>query len=146
MNRSKGYALMFLLGAFLAGGALGFSADRAMRGGHGREMRGSRAYRQRMADELKLTPKQQASVDSLLEQKHRQIVALYKPVKPDLDSIAVQARVVGDSTHAQIKRLLDPDQQAKLDRMRAAARRELAERRGGDTTARGDHPPEVRPF
>ena len=39
MNRSKGYALMFLLGAFIAGGALGFSADRAMRGGHGRERR-----------------------------------------------------------------------------------------------------------
>ena len=146
MDRSKGYALMFLLGAFLAGGALGFSADRAMHGGHGRDVRGPRAYRQRMADELKLTPKQQASVDSLLEQKHRQIVALYKPVKPQLDSIAVLARVIGDSSHAQVKRLLDPDQQAKLDKMRAAARRELAERRGGDTTARGDRPPELRPF
>ena len=48
MNRTKGYALMFLLGAFIAGGALGFSADRAMRGDHGREMRGPRAYRQRL--------------------------------------------------------------------------------------------------
>jgi hypothetical protein len=146
MNRGKGYALMFLLGAFLAGGALGFSADRAFRAGHGREMRGPRAYRQRMAEELKLTPKQQAFIDSLLEQKHRQIVALYKPVKPQLDSIAVQARVIGDSTHAQIKRLLDPGQQAKLDNMRAAARRELAERRGRDTAGRGDRPRGPEPF
>jgi enoyl-CoA hydratase/carnithine racemase len=145
MDRTKGYALMFLLGAFIAGGALGFSADRAIRGGHGRELRGARAYRQRMADELKLSPQQQASVDSLIEQKHRQIMALYKPLRPQLDSTAVLARVVSDSTHAQIKRLLNPDQQVKLDKMRAAARRELAERRGGDTTG-ADRPPGPPPF
>jgi Spy/CpxP family protein refolding chaperone len=141
MDRSKGYALMFLLGAFIAGGALGFSADRAIRGGHAREMRGSRAYRQRMAEELNLTPQQRTSVDSLLEQKHVQIVALYKPLKRQLDSIATLVRVVGDSTHAQIKRLLNPDQQVKLDKMRAAARKDLAERRGGDTSAGGGRPP-----
>ena len=60
MDRSKGYALMFLLGAFVAGGALGFTADRVMeKRGH---ERGPRAYRQRMAQELKLTPQQKASV------------------------------------------------------------------------------------
>jgi Spy/CpxP family protein refolding chaperone len=137
MDRTKGYALMFLLGAFLAGGALGFSAERVMHAPHGREPRGPHAYRQRMVDELKLTTQQQASVDSLIEQKHRQIVALYKPVKPQLDSIAVLARVVSDSTHAQIKRLLNADQAVKLDRMRAAARKELQERRGDST----DRPP-----
>jgi Spy/CpxP family protein refolding chaperone len=136
MASSKGYAVMFLLGAFVAGGALGFTADRVMDAKHGRDTRGPRTTRQRMAEELKLSPQQQTSVDSLIEQKHRQIVTLYKPIKPQLDSIAVQARVVSDSTHAQIKRLLNPDQQVKLDKMRAAARRELAERRGGDTTAR----------
>jgi len=147
MDRTKGYALMFLLGAFLAGGALGLSAEHVIRASHGHEMRGWRAYRQRMAEELKLTPQQQASIDSLFEQKHRQIVALYKPLKPQLDSIAVQARVVSDSTHAQIKRLLNADQQVQLDKMRAAARRELAERRGGDTTSRGDdRPPGPPPF
>lgn len=145
MDRTKGYALMFLLGAFIAGGALGFSADRAIRGSHSRE-RGPRAYRQRMAEELKLTPQQQTSVDSLIEQKHRQIMALYKPLKPQLDSTAVLARVVSDSTHAQIKRLLNPEQQVKLDKMRAAARRELAERRGGDTAGGGGRPPGPPPF
>jgi Spy/CpxP family protein refolding chaperone len=141
MERSKGYALMFLLGAFITGGALGFTADRMMGGGHSREMRGPRGYRQKLARELDLTPVQQASVDSLIEQKHRQIVALYKPVRPQLDSIAVVARVVSDSTHAQIKRLLNPDQQAKLDRMRASARKDLADRRGGDTAGRPPGPP-----
>jgi Spy/CpxP family protein refolding chaperone len=141
MERSKGYALMFLLGAFITGGALGFTADRMMGAGHGREMRGPRGYRQKLARELDLTPVQQASVDSLIEQKHRQIVALYKPVRPQLDSIAVVARVVSDSTHAQIKRLLNPDQQAKLDRMRASAGKDLADRRGGDTADRPAGPP-----
>jgi len=141
MERSKGYALMFLLGAFIAGGALGFTADRVMDAKHGRGMRGPRAYRQRMAEELKLTPQQQASVDSLIEQKHRQIVTLYKPVKPQLDSIAIQARVVSDSTHAQIKRLLNPDQQQKLDKMRDAARKDLSERKGGDSADRPRLPP-----
>ena len=136
MHSSKGYAVMFLLGAFVAGGALGFTADRVMDAKHGRDMHGPHTTRQRMAEELKLSPQQQISVDSLIEQKHRQIMTLYKPIKSQLDSIAVQARVVSDSTHAQIKRLLNPDQQVKLDKMRAAARRELAARRGGDTSAR----------
>lgn len=137
MERSKGYALMFLLGAFVAGGALGFTADRVMDAKHSHGERGSRGYRQRMAEELKLTPKQQTSIDSLIEQRHRQIIALYKPVQPQLDSIAVLAREVSDSTHSQIKKLLDADQQQKLDRMREAARKDLAERRGKDSAARG---------
>jgi Spy/CpxP family protein refolding chaperone len=146
MDRTKGYALMFLLGAFIAGGALGFSADRAIRGGRVHELRGFRAYKQRMAEELKLTPPQQASVDSLMEERHRQIMALYKPLKPQLDSIAVLARVVSDSTHAQIKRLLTPDQQVKFDKMREAARKELAERRGGDTSKAGGRSQGPSPF
>ena len=146
MDRTKGYALMFLLGAFIAGGALGFSADRAIRGGRDHELRGFRAYKQHMAEELKLTPPQQASVDSLMELRHRQIMALYKPLRPQLDSIAVLARVVSDSTHAQIKRLLNPDQQVKFDKMREAARKELAERRGGDTTGAGGRSQGPAPF
>jgi hypothetical protein len=135
MNRSKGYALMFLLGAFVTGGALGFTADRVIGGGHGREVRGGRPYRQRLADELKLTPAQQVSVDSLIEQKHRQILALYQPVQPQLDNLAIQARVISDSTNAQIKRLLNPEQQAKFDNMRAASRKELADRRARDSAS-----------
>jgi len=140
MERSKGYALMFLLGAFLTGGALGFTADRVIGADRGKDHRGGRGgaggasgYRQRMAAELDLTPAQQASIDTLLDQKHHQIVALYRPVQPQLDSLALAARVISDSTHAQIKRLLAPAQQVKLDQMRATSRRDLAKRRGKDT-------------
>jgi len=68
-----------------------------------------------------------------VDQKHRQIVALYRPVKPQLDSLAVAAGVIGDSTHAQIKRLLNPEQQVKFDRIRSESRKDLARRRGKDT-------------
>ena len=135
MNRSKGYAVMFLLGAFVTGGALGFTADRVIGGDHRREGHGARGSRQKMAEELNLTPAQQASVDSLIEQKHRQIMVLYQPVQPQLDSLALKAREISDSTHAQIKRLLNPDQQVKLDKMRAASRKELADRRARDSAS-----------
>ena len=88
MERSKGYAVMFLLGAFLAGGALGFTADRVMDNDRGRGGRGG-SFRERMARELELTPSHRTSVDSLMEQKRSQIVALYRPVKPQLDSLAL---------------------------------------------------------
>jgi Spy/CpxP family protein refolding chaperone len=123
---------MFLLGAFLTGGALGFTADRVI-GADKRDGRGSRSFRQRMATELDLNAAQQASIDSLMDQKKRQIQALYQPVKPQLDSLAVAARVISDSTHAQIKRLLNSEQQAKLEKMRAAGRHDLAKRRGWDS-------------
>jgi hypothetical protein len=146
MERSKGYALMFLLGAFITGGALGFTVDRVMGGDHeggrrgGSRTAGADGWRARMARELELTPAQQASVDSLMDQKRRQIVALYSPVQPQLDSLALAARVISDSTHAQVKRLLDPGQQEKLEKMRAAGRHDLAKRRKRDSVG----PPGIR--
>jgi len=146
MERSKGYALMFLLGAFITGGALGFTVDRVMGGDHERGRRGgggaggATTYRARMARELDLTPVQQASIDTLMDEKQRQIVALYSPVQPQLDSLALAARVISDTTHAQIKRLLNPEQQAKLEKMRAAGRHDLAKRRKRDSVG----PPGIR--
>jgi hypothetical protein len=122
MQSSKGYALTFLLGAFIVGGALGFTADRMV---SGRDFRGREDFRTRMAEELKLTPAQKTAIDSLMLERHRQIVALFKPVKPQLDSINAAARTVSDSTHEQIKRLLDPSQQVAFDKMRDAARKDM---------------------
>ncbi len=123
MQNSKGYALMFLLGAFIAGGALGFTADRMVHTGQ-RDSHGRPDFRMRMADELQLTPVQKTAIDSLMLESHRQIVALFKPVRPQLDSINAAARVVSDSTHERIKRLLTPLQQVDFDRMRDAARKD----------------------
>src|SRR5688500_19040232 len=115
MQRSKSYALMFLLGAFVAGGALGFTADRVMtREKHGR---GGRPSFERMAKELELTPSQRVLFDSITLARRTQMRALWQPLRPQMDSIEKIAKVVGDSTHEQLKRILTPEQGKKLDAM-----------------------------
>jgi hypothetical protein len=122
MQSSKGYAMMFLLGAFVAGGALGFTADRMVQNS-ARDSRGEN-FRARIAEELHLNAAQKTAIDSLMLERHRQIVALFKPVRPQLDSINAAARAVSDSTHEQIKRLLTPEQRVTFDKMREAARKD----------------------
>ncbi len=91
MQRSKNLAVMFLLGAALAGGALGFTADRVIAGG--RECSpDQRAMRERMAEELELTSAQRAAFDSILDERHRQLVEVMKPVRPQMDSIRLNFR------------------------------------------------------
>lgn len=128
MRNSKGYAVVFLFGAFIAGGALGFTADRLVHSSR-REARGHDDFRERMAEELHLNPRQKSAIDSLMVERHRQIVALFKPVRPQLDSIGAAARAVSDSTHEQIKRLLNPSQQVAFDKMRDAARKDMERER-----------------
>src|SRR5206468_3885537 len=111
---------------------LGFTADRMVRS-PARESRAREDFRTRMAEELHLTPSQKTAIDSLMVERHRQIVALFKPVKPQLDSISAAARAVSDSTHEQIKRLLDPAQRTEFDRMRDAARKDERNRRKWDS-------------
>lgn len=130
MQRSKGFAAVLLLAVFLAGGALGYTVDHAIRGrGHPRGDRG-RPSIDRMARELGLTPAQRAGFDSIMENRRKQMRELYRPIQPQLDSLMKVGKAIGDSTHEQLKKLLNPDQQAKLDRMRDEMRRR-GDRRGG---------------
>ena len=110
MTRSKQQALMFLLGAVLVGGALGFSADRVL----GHDKPNHWAGRTRMYDDLELLPEQRARMDSLLDDRNCQINAVMKPVRTQLDSIK-------DVAHHQMLQILTPAQQAKLE----ARRREM---------------------
>ena len=130
MQRSKSFALMFLLGAFIAGGALGFTADRVMtREKHGG--RGGRPSLDRMAKELNLTPAQRAQFDSITSRSRAQMHELWQPLRPQMDSIGKLSNILGDSTHEQLKRVLTPEQGAKLDEMRERGRRR-AEARARD--------------
>ena len=131
MQRSKGFAVVLLLVVFLAGAAVGYTADHAMRGrSHPRGDRG-RPSIDRMATELGLTPAQRAGFDSIMERRRNQMRELYKPIQPQLDSLMKVGRAISDSTHEQLKRLLNPEQQAKLDRMRDEMRRRGGRRGGG---------------
>ena len=78
MQRTKQQALMFVLGAVLVGGALGFSADRYFVHEKVVSQYGPRA---RFYDALGLTEAQRATLDSLAFQQecaHRRNKARYK--------------------------------------------------------------------
>ena len=130
MQRSKSYALLFLLAAFIAGGALGFTADRYLSRGHGRSDRPSR---DRMAKELDLTPAQRVQFDSLMNARRTQMREVFKPIRPQMDSLQKIAKAIGDSTHEQLKRILTPEQGRKLDEMREHGRKRAAERARRDS-------------
>ena len=107
MQRSKHLALMFLLGAVLVGGALGFTADRVwMKDASCTDPRASRAL---LSDRLDLNAAQRAALDSILDDRHRQFDSLFKPIRPQMDSIRLRSR-------AQIRALLTtPEQRERFE-------------------------------
>lgn len=107
MQRSKQQALMFLLGAVLVGGVLGFSADRLFDD----KERGPWAGRMRMYDDLALSEAQRVQMDSLLDDRNCQINAVMTPVRSQLDSIKAVA-------NQQMMQLLTPEQQSRLEARR----------------------------
>jgi Spy/CpxP family protein refolding chaperone len=125
MQRSKQQALMFLLGAVLVGGVLGFSADRVL--GHDK----TRPWpgRHRMYDDLALSEAQRSTMDSLLDERNCQIGVVMRPVRPQLDSIKKVA-------HQQMLQILTADQQAKLElRRKEMERRDSLEKARRDSSA-----------
>lgn len=130
MQRSKSYALLFLLAAFVAGAALGFTADRIMSRDH---RRSDRPSRERMAKELNLTANQRVQFDSIMDGRRTQMRELFSPIRPQLDSLQSIAKTIGDSTHEQLKRILSAEQAKKFDEMRERGRRHAAESRGRDS-------------
>jgi Spy/CpxP family protein refolding chaperone len=128
MQSSKSYALLFLIGALVAGIAIGVTADRYMRrDGHDHRTAGSGL--DRMSRELDLTAVQRAQVDSIMTRRRTQMRELFKPLRPQIDSIQKIGKVLSDSTHEQLKRVLTPEQGKKLDEMRERGRKEAAEMR-----------------
>lgn len=113
MQRSKQQALMFLLGAVLVGGVLGFSADRVFQ-----DKQKHWGPRMRMYNDLELSEAQRATMDSLLDDRNCQISAVMKPVGPQLDSIKKAA-------HQQILGIMNAEQRAVMEqRMQEMARRD----------------------
>ncbi|MBX6330610.1 MAG: hypothetical protein IRY91_02050 [Gemmatimonadaceae bacterium] len=107
MRRSKTLALVFLVGTLLVGGAAGFTLTQLLGPGacHGRAER--QELHDYLAQALALTPAQRASVDSILDKRHRDMLAASAPVRPRLDSIRLAAR-------AEIFKLLDPEQSRRF--------------------------------
>ncbi len=104
MQRSKHPALMFLLGAVLVGGVLGLSADRVL--ARSDEHR-AWAMRERMYDDLGLSPAQRVAMDSAIDVRHHQIDSIITPLKPQLDAVRAAAQ-------QQFQRIMTPEQWAKF--------------------------------
>jgi Spy/CpxP family protein refolding chaperone len=121
MRRTNGYAVAFFIAALLAGAAIGAAADRAvLRERMQREWGDVRAMRARLADDLSMDASQRARLDSILDDRNRQVDSLMAPVRPQLDSLGAAAR-------QRIRQLLTPEQQATYDQMqreREEARRQ----------------------
>jgi Spy/CpxP family protein refolding chaperone len=108
MQRSKNLAVMFLLGAVLVGGALGFTADRMMMRDQLRARENSPRGRLRLADRLQLDSAQSAKVDSLLDDRRRHLDLIMATVRDQLDSVRMRST-------DQIRLILTDEQRAKFD-------------------------------
>jgi len=109
MHRAKQQAAMFLLGALLVGGALGFSADRYI--GH-QKFATQYGPRQRFYDQLGLLPQQRNTLDSLAFQQDCVIKSVLVPEQPRIDSIRASFR-------AQVRQVFTKEQLARYDEIRA---------------------------
>jgi Spy/CpxP family protein refolding chaperone len=113
MQASKNLAVMFLLGAVLVGGALGFSADRVIVGERicGAKS-GPKDMRKMFADRLELSGPQEAKIDSLLDDRHRQIRMVMATVKEQLDSVRARSA-------EQIDLILNTEQRQRFHQLLA---------------------------
>ncbi len=112
MPGSKNLAVMFLLGAALVGGALGFAADRYMvKERLCAPKLSESALRQAFYSDLDLTAEQRASWDVLLDERQRSMAAARASIRPRQDSIM-------DSYRLRTTELLTPEQRQRLDQRR----------------------------
>lgn len=110
MQRSRSLALMFLLGALLVGGALGFTADRVLTGERCATSGDNRRSFAWLTEELDLSAEQSAAVDSIVERRHREMRAVIAPVRPQMDAVR-------DTARQQIRRVLNDSQRARFDEL-----------------------------
>jgi Spy/CpxP family protein refolding chaperone len=112
MQRSRSLALMFLLGALLVGGALGFTADRVLATDRCAKSGDNRRSFAWLTEELDLTPEQSRAVDSIVDRRHREMRAVIAPVRPQMDAVR-------DTARQQIRRVLNDAQRARFDELLA---------------------------
>lgn len=124
MRESKNVAMAFLLGTFLTGGVLGFSANRIIKRDQVCTTRGVNPVVAMMAQRLGLDPAQSASIDSILDHRSAQYKKAMAPIRPQMDSIKQEAR-------EQMRRVLTQEQKQEFEAML----RELSDstRKGSDT-------------
>lgn len=109
MASSKHLAIAFLIGAVAVGWVVGYASAHVL------DVRAAHAdtrisYRDRLGSELKLSPEQRVQLDSILDKRHRDMMATFEPVRPGLDSIREWAR-------SEIREMLETDQRAAFEQL-----------------------------
>lgn len=129
---SRGQAAVLLLLMFAAGLAVGLAGERYAlhRGSDGaaRPERGGRSTIERFADDLGITPEQQARIDPILAETREQMSAVFDRVRPEWDAVV-------DSAKVRIESVLSPDQ---VERYRALLEEQQREREAGAEGAEGE--------
>lgn len=130
MQRSKQQALMFLLGALLVGGALGFSAAGYISHEKFASQYGPRA---RFYDEMGLSAQQRTTLDSLSFQQDCVIKSVLAPQQAKLDSIRATFK-------AQWRAVFTKEQLVRYDarRKEIQARREAEQQKEPKRTCSGN--------
>jgi hypothetical protein len=124
MERPKQQALLFLLGALLVGGVLGFSADRVFR----KDDPTPAARRLAFYDDIGLTAAQRPAMDSLLDERNCRMDSVVKTIQPTLDSIKTASRL-------RMDQILTPEQHARIElRRKDDAARHAADRKHQQTS------------
>jgi Spy/CpxP family protein refolding chaperone len=112
-QRPKQLAALFLVGALLVGGALGFTADRVVGDrllprAEAATPPASRNALDEFSAEIGLTPAQRAAVDSIMDERHRIIDSIMTPVRP-------QVAAARESARRLIRARLTPEQERRFD-------------------------------
>ena len=140
MQGSKNLAIMFLLGALLVGGALGFAVDRyAVKDRLCTAKLTEGELRQAFYNDLDLDKQQRAKWDALLDERQRAMSAVRATIRPRQDSIMENYRL-------RTTELLTSEQKARLDERRREdrareerAREERRQQQQNDGNGKNDH-------
>ena len=108
IRASRGRAAVLLLLMFAAGLTVGLAGERyALHRGieeaASESTRQGRSTIERFADDLGITPEQQAQIDPILVETREQMSAVFDQVRPEWEAVV-------DSARARIESVLTPDQ------------------------------------
>lgn len=121
--RPKSLAIMFILGAFLTGGALGFAADRVVSPPRP-DVFSERVMVDELARELNLSSAQRVVIDSVWDWRRRESREIMKTVRPTLDAVRDSARMLmmntlDDTQKTAFRALLERNQRTADSAARA---------------------------
>lgn len=124
MTRGKSLALVFYVGAALAGAAVGVSVDRMMFRAPGRFA--GRAARERFFDQLQLAGAQRDSAAAIYDDRDARLKTLMDSNRAVLAPLRAQQDSLFEEGRRRLALLLTPDQKAIYDQIRRE--RERAQR------------------